>query len=323
MPKVSVIIPIYNVERYIAECAKSLFEQTLDDIEYVFVNDCSPDKSIEVLNGVLLQYPSRNQQVKIINHEKNLGAAIARKNGILAATGEYVIHCDSDDWVDSEMYQILYEKAQEEDLDIVICQYLEKKKGSSTLITHELGTSPKSKIISTPLFCSLWNKLVRRSIINWNKILYPKHHMMEDAVLCVQMFYFARKIGYVSKPLYYYRINDNSICHVSTEEGDLKRWRDAYENSQIVVSFLKKEGVCEKYKQELIQFKSCVRGFLMPQMKKSNKYYKQWCGTYPELNRQFLLAKGFSRSLKLVYILTLLKVYPLFSRLRKRGGMLS
>ena len=114
MPKVSIVIPIYNVEKYIIKCAKSLFEQTLDDIEYIFVNDCTPDNSIKVLLEVLEQYPNRKQQVKIITHKINLGAAIARKNGILAATGKYIIHCDGDDWTAPDMYQRLYEKAERE-----------------------------------------------------------------------------------------------------------------------------------------------------------------------------------------------------------------
>lgn len=318
MPKVSIVIPVYKVEKYIAECAKSLFEQTLDDIEYIFVNDCTPDKSIEVLLEVLQRYPNRKQQVKIIHHKKNSGAAMARKNGILSATGEYIIHCDSDDWTDSKMYQTLYQKAKDENLDIVICQYFEKRTDSSTLVSHQLGNNPKSKIISTPIYCSLCNKLVRRDIIDWNNLLYPNHHMMEDAVLCAQMFYSAQKVGYVNQPLYYYRINDDSICHVSTEDGDLKRWNEAYENVKIIERFLKQQQADKQYKNELIQSKANVRGFLMPQLQKSNKHYKLWYNTFPELNRQYLFAKGPSFSIKVVFFLTLIKIYPYIHKIFKK-----
>lgn len=318
MPKVSIVIPVYKVEKYIAECAKSLFEQTLDDIEYIFVNDCTPDKSIDVLLEVLQRYPNRKQQVKIIHHKKNSGAAMARKNGILSATGEYIIHCDSDDWTDSKMYQTLYQKAKDENLDIVICQYFEKRTDSSTLVSHQLGNNPKSKIISTPIYCSLCNKLVRRDIIDWNNLLYPNHHMMEDAVLCAQMFYSAQKVGYVNQPLYYYRINDDSICHVSTEDGDLKRWNEAYENVKIIERFLKQQQADKQYKNELIQSKANVRGFLMPQLQKSNKHYKLWYNTFPELNRQYLFAKGPSFSIKVVFFLTLIKIYPYIHKILKQ-----
>ena len=106
-PKVSVIVPIYNVEAYIERCAISLFEQTLDDIEYIFVNDCTPDNSMMILSEVLSRYPQRKEQVRIINQPKNQGAAKAREDGIKEARGEYIIHCDSDDWVDKNIYQLL------------------------------------------------------------------------------------------------------------------------------------------------------------------------------------------------------------------------
>lgn len=91
MPKVSIIILVYNIEKYIEKCARSLFQQTLDDLEYIFVNDCTPDNSINVIQDVLKDYPSRKNQVKIVNLEINSGQAAARKRGVLEATGEFVI----------------------------------------------------------------------------------------------------------------------------------------------------------------------------------------------------------------------------------------
>ena len=110
MPKVSVIVPIYNVEKYIERCLRSLFEQTLDDIEYIFVNDCTPDNSMIILEKILKEYPHRIKQVKIINHEQNQGQAGARTSGMKAMTGEYMIHCDPDDWVELDMYEIMFKR---------------------------------------------------------------------------------------------------------------------------------------------------------------------------------------------------------------------
>lgn len=92
MSKVSVIVPVYKVEKYIERCARSLFNQTLDDIEYIFVDDCSPDRSIEILNQVIGDYPRRKDQVQIIHHASNQGLALARQTGLKAATGEYIAH---------------------------------------------------------------------------------------------------------------------------------------------------------------------------------------------------------------------------------------
>lgn len=99
MPKVSVIIPVYGVEKYIERCVRSLFEQTLDDIEYIFVDDCCLDRSIEILDNVIKEYPNRRTDIKIVHHKENKGLAQARQSGIKVATGEYFVHCDSDDWV--------------------------------------------------------------------------------------------------------------------------------------------------------------------------------------------------------------------------------
>ena len=95
MPKVSVIIPIYGVEKYIERCVRSLFEQTLDDIEYLFIDDCSPDGSVRIIMRILDEYPNRKEQVIIHRMEQNSGQAKVREWGMKNATGDYVIHCDS------------------------------------------------------------------------------------------------------------------------------------------------------------------------------------------------------------------------------------
>ncbi|MBR1792919.1 MAG: glycosyltransferase family 2 protein, partial [Bacteroidales bacterium] len=105
IPLVSVIVPVYNVEKYIGRCAESLMKQTLQNMEFIFVDDCSPDESIEVLNQVIQRYPNRAHQVKIVRHDRNQGFPFARSSGIKPAEGEYVAHCDSDDWVDTGIYQ--------------------------------------------------------------------------------------------------------------------------------------------------------------------------------------------------------------------------
>ena len=115
-PLVSVIVPIYGVEPYIEKCARSLFEQSLENMEFIFVNDCTPDKSVEILRQVIEDYPRRYLQIQIIEHEENRGLAMARNSGLLIAKGEYIIHCDSDDWVELDMYEEMYEKALEKNV---------------------------------------------------------------------------------------------------------------------------------------------------------------------------------------------------------------
>ena len=114
MPKVSVIIPIYGVEKYIRRCAESLFSQTLDDIEFIFIDDCSPDKSMEILYSVMDVFRSKitekHWSIRIERMPQNCGQAYVRRYGMSLCSGDFVIHCDSDDWVDINMYKKLYEK---------------------------------------------------------------------------------------------------------------------------------------------------------------------------------------------------------------------
>lgn len=117
MSKVCVIIPVYKAEVYIEKCTRTLFGQTLDNLEYIFVDDCSPDHSIEVMERVLNEFPNRKSQVKVIRHEVNQGVSAARQHGVGAADAEYIIHCDPDDYLELDMYEAMYRKAKEDNND--------------------------------------------------------------------------------------------------------------------------------------------------------------------------------------------------------------
>lgn len=241
MPKVSVIIPVYGVEKYIERCIRSLFEQTLRDIEYIFIDDCTPDKSVEILKRVLEEYPQRKSQVVIHRMEKNSGQAAVRKWGMLNATGEYVIHCDSDDWVDVHMYEEMYNKAIEEDADVVVCDFCstdcENEQYSKGLISKERENVIVDVLLWRIAGC-LWNKLVRRKEYTDHHLNYPTHNMGEDAALIVQILWNAKRITYLPKPLYYYYTNPTSITKDVTDEKIRQRFLQATANVEIIEQFL-------------------------------------------------------------------------------------
>ena len=116
---VSILVPIYKVEKYIERCAISLFEQTYDNIEYIFVDDCSPDNSVSILKEVMERYPQRKNRVRILQHEKNRGLSAARNTAINAASGLFISHVDSDDYLDPDAIKLLVEKQLETGADIV------------------------------------------------------------------------------------------------------------------------------------------------------------------------------------------------------------
>ena len=109
MPKLSVIIPMYGVEKYIGRCAESLFAQTLEDVEFIFIDDCTPDRSVEILQEVIdrnqPRFAGMNWIVRIEHMPTNGGQAAVRRHGVEVATGDYLIHCDSDDWVEPDAYK--------------------------------------------------------------------------------------------------------------------------------------------------------------------------------------------------------------------------
>ena len=241
MPKVSVIIPVYGVEKYIERCARSLFEQTIDDIEYLFIDDCSPDKSVEILKHVLEEYPQRKDQVVIHRMEQNSGQAKVREWGMRNATGEYVIHCDSDDWVDVRMYEEMYNKAIEEDADVVVCDFCstdcENEQYSKGLISKERENVIADILLWRIAGC-LWNKLVKRKEYTDHDLNYPTHNMGEDAALIVQILWNAKRISYLPKPLYYYYTNPTSITKDITDDKIRQRFLQATANVELIEQFL-------------------------------------------------------------------------------------
>ncbi|MDA3055411.1 MULTISPECIES: glycosyltransferase family 2 protein [unclassified Campylobacter] len=225
---VSIIVPIYNVEKYIAKCATTLFEQDFDSIEYVFVNDCTPDNSMQVLQSVIEKYPNRKNDIKIINKPQNEGLGQARKTGFESATGEYILHIDSDDWVELDMASSLYKKAKEDDADIVCCDYFINYENKEI---HHKENYEKAQInwlkavLIDIIHSYVWNKMCRRSL--YQNTTFPKFSYLEDCFISTQLFYFAKKISFIHKPLCHYRkFNASSLtCNNYSEKlsNDLKQ----------------------------------------------------------------------------------------------------
>lgn len=220
MPKVSVVIPVYNVEAYIERCLHTLFSQTLDDIEYIFVDDGSTDRSEAIISEILGQYPHRIGQTKILKHEQNRGVAAARATGILAAAGDYIVQCDPDDFVEVEMYEKLYNRALDSNADIVACYYWEERRPDRhELVARRYGRTPQDcleNIYKKNCYCgSLWDKLVKRTLITEHQIIpYEACDHGEDLNCVVRMLYYARSIVVVQEPLYHYCRRDDSLTGV-------------------------------------------------------------------------------------------------------------
>ena len=230
--KVSVCIPVYGVEKYIEKCARSLFEQTMrEDIEFIFVNDCTKDRSIEILEQVLAEYPHRKEQTKIIQHKQNGGLVAARNTGLLHASGEYIIHCDSDDWVELDMYEKMYDAAKENDADISYCSYIlddGKTQKIAEIASYSTGEDFLDKILSNNLHWNLWAKMVKSTIAKSSDLYTPEHICFgEDLLLSSQMIAKSKTIAYYPRPLYHYFKSNTESYTKQFKRTSLDQLREA------------------------------------------------------------------------------------------------
>lgn len=257
MIKVSVIVPVYNVEQYIGSCVNSILNQSLEDIEIILVNDGSPDRCPEICD----QFSESDIRIKVI-HKPNGGVSAARNDGLKAASGEYVIFCDSDDWMEANALELLYQKAISTNSDIVIGDvYMARKSGNSYVKFYrdEFVTSDQEFIIELikadiyRTYCPCpaeggpafgyggpWNKLVRKQLLDENKVSFDLRvkGIFDDILYTAYILSYAGRIAYIQKPVYYYRIVESSITH--TYKPNVVEINDAIFNSWD--EFFKKSG---------------------------------------------------------------------------------
>lgn len=264
MPKISVIIPIYKVAQYIERCSRSLFEQTLDDIEYIFVDDKSPDESVNILQSVIKDYPRRKNQIKLLHHKNNGGLAKARNTGLGAATGEYVIHCDSDDWIDKDAYEAAYRKAKECDADLVLFGFYWEYDGYNKPnypITFRDKEDAFKCSLSGILHNAMWNKLIRRSVYTEHGIRWEDGvNMQEDVSVMPRLFYFAKKVATLGGCYYhYFQGNAGSYTHVWPQAN----FDNCIRVVEILKDFLLKEEVYEEYKRYLAYYQCFIKSSML------------------------------------------------------------
>lgn len=240
MPKVSVIVPFYNVEKYIEKCLETLVNQTLDDIEIILVNDGSKDKTVDIVEKYKEMYSN-----KIVYLEKeNGGLSDARNYAIPYARGEYIAFLDSDDYVETNMYKEMYEIAQKENSDMVECNFIweypnKTRIDSGTTYNNKHEMIEKIRVVA-------WNKLIKREILEKSKVQFPKGYRYEDVEFTYKLIPFLEKVSFCKTPMVHYVQREGSISNVQN-----KRNAEIFDVMEHVIDYYKENNLYEEYYQEL------------------------------------------------------------------------
>lgn len=219
--KVSIIVPIYNVEDFLDKCMESILGQTYKNIEIILVDDGSTDSSGKIAD----KYAEKDSRIKVY-HKKNGGLPAARNFGLRKISGKFVSFIDSDDWVDIDYISTLFNAMSYDDSDISVCGLYKAyddeniKCSNRYEIDHEVFSNidaVKDIMLAQPILKVMaWGKLYKKSLFFKNNIQYPKGRSLgEDAFTTYKLMYFSKKISYINKPLYYYRQRPGSIMSQS------------------------------------------------------------------------------------------------------------
>ena len=274
--KVSICVPVYGVEKYIERCAHSLFKQTYGNLEFIFVDDCTKDRSIEILREVMRNYPERERQVRIIKHEHNRGLAAARNTAVEAVRSDFLMHVDSDDWIDVDAVELLVAKQVETGADYVtadmeVIRWNRRVNMMRTRYTtpHDLSLS----LIKRETAVCVVGQLIRTALYSDNDIKVEEGtNVGEDFQQSCRLAYFAQKTAGVNKAIYHYDCsNEGSYMH---SDFSLEKWKEGYRSAEIVMDFCQDKGNDFVQAAEYMRFVVAMDG--LRDLTKSNIYKKEY-----------------------------------------------
>lgn len=301
-PKISVTIPVYNCERYIVECAASLMEQTYRNIEYIFVDDASTDRSLHLLQETINKYPDRISQVKIISLPVNTGLANARNTGIDEMTGDYFTFCDGDDWIEKDAFSTMLVKAQAENAEVVCTPFFidTRKKVKKVLLPRYKKWDLNDLPLDTVHF-SLWNKLFKSDLFHNNKLrVFDKVNCWEDLSITSRIFSLTQNVVILNMPFYHYRKQDNASLTTSGHKRILK--------DHIICA----QKMDEWFSEQGQSFYNQYAGFLLflkftskiKMLRGREKDIAGWKATFPESNTHILTYKHIPKHFRILFHLT-------------------
>ena len=236
--KVSIIVPVYNNEHYLVECLESILAQTFSEYECILIDDNSHDKSLEICN----LYASKDKRIRIIHNTKNIGSSLSRKTGLDISRGIYIQFIDSDDWIENDMIEKLYEKATSGNYDMVYCDaYVDNLTGDSVYekiaVEDDSIKNIKSFILGFNRGAGLPYKFVKKSI--YDSVVFPTEGFAEDKYITIQLLNKAKTICHMNSAFYHVRQNPNSQMRNRSIKMEKHRYKGLKHNFKKTIDFLK------------------------------------------------------------------------------------
>lgn len=299
--KISLIVPIYGVEKYIERCSLSLFNQTYENIEYVFVNDCSLDNSIKILTTVIARYPNKKESIKLISHDKNRGLAAARKTGVMHATGDYLMHVDSDDWLELNAVEELVEIIKKQEPDIINFGYFAEygKKTVKIPCNDNSKDDLIIKILTNKNHSSIWSKIYKTDFYTSSNIFAEEGlNQGEDYVVVPRLLYKAKNYCSTARCFYHYEMSNVNSYTNNINYGAIDNIHKA---DEILYDFFFKLSDKEKFGKalEVLYVRSMLYLIKTSNYKGYDNIYEKYLGN---INERCVKLLGFTDRLLLFLI---------------------
>ena len=312
-PLVSILIPIYNVEKYLGKCLDSVFSQTYKNVEYVFVDDCSTDNSYDVLMSSIEQNNIPEYKYTIVSHKQNEGIAVSRADCIAHAKGEYVQFVDSDDWLEVNMTEEMVAATNNSKIDLVGCYYIKDfLSGENTCHKENYSYSCSEnlmKCINYDISTVLWKMLIKRKLFS-NFSITPHIDIVEDYIISVKLYFYANSFAKVDKYLYHYvQYNEGRVSFQT-----LRSITNHIKGVKEVESFLKEKELITPQITNLLNLRkfNIKSNFLTSHLFDIQAYNS----TFPEAEKTWRLIK-YSRNEKIKFWLAENKLYFILKLIHK------
>lgn len=315
--KVSIIVPVYQAEKYVEKCFNSLLDQSLSEIEVIAVDDKGKDRSMEIVRRIQSEHP-KGGLIQIVEMPQNSGAAAARNKGLEYAGGEYVAFVDSDDWCEPNMYEDLFNEAHVHQYDWCFGNAIKEYANGKTevlrqipLFNGELSPTIRKKIL-THFAAYFSTSIYKKNFLTQNDIQFPLYKFSEDSYFLWMVVMYAERLGYIDKIFYHYIVQSNSVSNIYDSNKHLQK----IEVFTLLINRLKIEGKYIDYQDEL-DYLYIKKGFLIPlsiyciyNKKISREKVKEFFKTLNETIPNYRNNPYLRRNKKLSAIIKLAKNYP-------------